>query len=91
MMYKETDTSGDLLIYTVSCKRRIEEFIGNYISYGIIVCDGNRCILESIDDITVAPEIALKICNLLTMYKVSVIHFRDVVLDLISGGLLNNN
>lgn len=84
-MCKEVDVlQMEFPTYFVCCMRKSEEFVGEYISYGITACLGGRCILETIEDITLDAKHALDICNLLVKHQVSVLHFKEVVCDLIS-------
>ncbi len=71
--------------YLVCCTRRTEEIVGEYISYGIMASLGDKCILETIEDITIDAKLALDICKLLTEHQVSILHFKEVVCDLISA------
>lgn len=85
-MCKEVDIlQMEFPTYFVCCMRKSEEFVGEYISYGITACLGGSCILETIEDITLDVKLALDICNLLEKHQVSALHFKDVVCDLISA------
>ena len=58
-----------------------DESIGNYITYGIEITEGNRII----NDVSCNREKANEIVRLMNKFQVSPIHLYEVIEDLISA------
>ncbi len=69
--------------YAYKCieQELFNESIGNYITYGIEITEGNKII----NDVDCNRERACKIIDLLNQYQVSPIHIYDIIEDLISA------
>ncbi len=69
--------------YTYKCieQKLFSESIGNYITYGIEITEGNKII----NDVSCNREKACKIIELLNQYQVSPIHLNEVIENLISA------
>ncbi len=69
--------------YTYKCieQNLFDENIGNYITYGIEITEGNKII----DDVSCDKEKANKIIKLLNKHQVSPIHIYEIIENLISA------
>ncbi len=57
------------------------EYIGDYITYGIEITDENIIL----DDVSCNKELADKITTILNAYQASIIHFKEIIEDLIAA------
>lgn len=57
------------------------EYIGDYITYGIEITDENIIL----DDVSCNKELADEITTILNAYQASIIHFKEIVEDLIAA------
>ena len=71
--------------YQTTCSVAYCDELGSYRTYGITAMDHDGNIVAEIPDITVSSEEAAKITRMLNEGKVSLCHFRDVVLDFIAS------
>ncbi len=69
-----------MLKYCLIGEKIKNEYIGEYISYGIELRHGDE-VIESIKDIDTDGEAVGNLCRLCNELKLSPIHFRDVVED----------
>lgn len=69
--------------YSYKCieQKLFDESIGDYITYGIEITEGNKII----DDVSCNKEKAYNIIRLLNKYQVSPIHLYEVIDNLISA------
>ena len=68
--------------YHSTCKLYFNEETGGYISSGIAATDADGEILELIEDVSTDHHFVEKIIMKLNKNSVSLIHFKDIVLDL---------
>lgn len=67
--------------YMVSCNKIHNNELGEYITYGIVAYHNNN--ISVIADVTCDCSHALQICDILLSNDVSILHFQEVVEDLI--------
>ncbi len=69
--------------YNYKCieQKLFDETIGDYITYGIEITDGNRII----SDVSCNKEKANNIVNLINKYQVSPVHLYEVIENLLSA------
>ncbi len=69
--------------YNYKCieQKLFDEDIGNYITYGIEITDGNKIV----NDVSCNKDKANTIIKLLNQYQVSPIHLYEIIEDILSA------